>query len=315
MALTVKENESLSSHTIFRIGGPARFFIEVKAPGEIQDSVHFAREKKLPWFILGAGSNVLVSDRGFNGVLIHWAGGSVHIEGNILVADAALSMARAVAESVKAGLRGFEWAIGVPGSIGGSVRGNAGCFGGEMKDVVRSIQVYDSERDRAEEWGREKAAFGYRDSIFKHRPELIVLSVGLELEPGDRSEGERLVREYTLHRTKSQDIGTSSAGCIFKNISWGRKDIDKEALIKRFPEFEKFRASTGISTGFLIDQAGLKGRRVGGALVSERHGNFVINTGNATAEDVIMLIGMIKEYVHRTYRLLLEEEIQYVGFL
>lgn len=315
MDLQIKEDEPLALHTIFRIGGPARFFVDAKAADEVRDAILFAREKGLPWFMLGAGSNVLVSNRGFNGVLVHWAGGSIHFEGNTIVVDAAVSMARAVAESVKAGLRGFEWAIGVPGSIGGSVRGNAGCFGGEMKDVVRSIRVYDSERDHTEEWENKKADFGYRNSIFKRRPELVVFSVELLLEPGDRSEGEQLVREYTLHRTKSQDIGTSSAGCIFKNIPWSRRDVDKETLMKRFPELERFRSSPGISTGYLVDRAGLKGTRIGGALISERHGNFIINAGKATAEDVVILIGMAKEYVHRKYGLLLEEEIQYVGFL
>lgn len=268
----------------------------------------------MPRLILGAGSNVLVSDRLFNGLVIHPSGGAIEITGNQIRADASVSMARVVAESLRAGLRGFEWAIGVPGTIGGSVRGNAGCFGSEMKEVITALGVFNFSSGEIEEWSGEAAEFGYRESVFKRRPELVIISAVLRLQPGDAAAGEGLVRQYTLHRAKTQDIGSFSAGCIFKNIPWERRDVDAQKLVSRFPELVPFRSGPAIPAGFLIDQAGLKGRKVGRAKISERHGNFFINTGGAKAEEVLILISIAKEHVRRRYGLLLEEEIHCIGF-
>lgn len=315
MELLIKESEPLSGRTVFKIGGPAKFFAEVRGRDDFLAALRAAGSLGLPWMVLGAGSNVLVSDRGFPGLVIRPVGGTIEIDGHLIRADAAVSMARVAAESLKAGLSGFEWAVGVPGTIGGSVRGNAGCFGSEMKDAIRAISVFNTVSGEVEEWAGEVAEFGYRDSIFKRRPGFAILSATLELRPSaSRKESEELVRDYTLRRSKTQDIGSQSAGCIFKNIPWDRHDVDREKLLKRFPEMPPSGTVSGISVGFLIDQVGLRGYRIGGVKISERHGNFFINTGQAKAEEVVMLIGLAKERVHSFYGLLLEEEIQYVGF-
>lgn len=315
MAFSVKENESLAIHTVFKIGGPARFFIEVGTSDDLVAACRTVRSLGVPHILLGAGSNVLVADDGFRGAVIHPAGGVISFfPPNRLRVDASLSMARVAAESLKLGLRGFEWAVGVPGTIGGSVRGNAGCFGGEMKDVVRTVTVFDSGSGEVAEWPSDKGAFRYRSSVFKSHPDLVIIASTLELAPGDREAGASLVREYTLHRSKTQDIGSSSAGCIFKNVPWPVTGAEREALVKRFPELERFRESPNISTGFLIDQTGLKGKQIGRAKISERHGNFFLNLGGAKAEEVIMLVSLAKEKVRQRYGILLEEEIQYVGF-
>ena len=312
--MEIKENINLAPHTIYKIGGAARYFVEVKDAKELKEALVFSSENNLPFFVLGAGSNVLISDAGFNGAVIHPAGGSIAVQKNRITAEAGVAMARVVAEALKHGLSGFEWAVGIPGTIGGSVRGNAGCFGSEMSNVVAAIEVFNAKSGKIEEWPGTKAEFYYRDSVFKRRPELVVLAVTLELKPGNREDGEKLVRDYISHRDKTQDIGSRSAGCIFKNIPWKRRDIDAPELVSRFPELSAFSGSHGIPAGFLVDRVGLKGRSLGGAKISERHGNFIINTGGATAEDVLILIGIAKEHVHRTYGLLLEEEIQYIGF-
>ncbi len=314
MPVSIKENEPLARHTVFRIGGPARFFVTADGSEDFVAALRGVVSAGLPWRILGAGSNVLVADRGFAGAIIRPVGGLVEVNGNRMRVDAALPMARVVSESLAAGLRGFEWAIGVPGTIGGSVRGNAGCFGGEMKDVVRAVTVFDARMGAIEEWSADAVEFGYRDSIFKRRPELVILAATLGLQPGDPLEGQRRVGEYTAHRTATQDIGSHSAGCAFKNIPWSRRDIKRERVLQKLPNLPPSGTVSGISAGFLIDQAGLRGYRVGGAKVSERHGNFILNTGRATAEDVAILLALAKERVHRNYGLLLEEEIQLVGF-
>lgn len=314
MSIVIKEHEPLKNHTVFKIGGPARFFIETATANEFVQAIRQSAASGIPWHILGAGSNVLVADAGFPGTIIHPRGGALEVRGNFLHADAGVSMARAVAESVKNNLCGFEWGIGIPGTIGGSVVGNAGCFGGEMKDAVERVRVFNTNNGDVAEFSNADIAFGYRDSMFKHRPELVVLDVTLQLHSGDGDAAAYLVRDYTSKRVHSQDIGSQSAGCIFKNISWNRRDIDPEQITSRFPEFMRFQGNPGIPAGFLVDQLGLKGMAVGGARISERHGNFIINGGNATADDVIILIGIIKERVHRTYGVLLEEEIRCIGF-
>lgn len=314
MPLVMKEEESLARHTVFRIGGPARFFVAAATAEDIAGAIHVAEDRGLPWLVLGSGSNVLVSDRGFPGVVIHPTDGRISTAGVELIADAGVTMAKAVACALRAGLCGFEWAIGVPGTIGGSVRGNAGCFGSEMKDVVRSFAVFNAATGRTETWPGSAAQFGYRQSTFKSSPELVVLGATLALRPGDPAAGLKLVRAYTAHRAETQDIGTQSAGCMFKNVPWVRRDVDPERLLERHPDLTPFRQNPAIPAGFLIDQVGLKGHRVGAAKVSERHGNFFLNTGGATAEEVTILVGVAKEYVHRSYGLLLEEEIQYIGF-
>lgn len=308
------ENEPLARHTVFKIGGPARFFVEAESAEDFIAALKAAFTNNISWLILGAGSNILASDKGFDGVVIRWSGGEVKVNGSKMEIEAPVAMARAASESIKAGLAGFEWAVGIPGTVGGSVRGNAGCFGGEMKDVVESIKILDMSGGGIREMTAGEAAFAYRESIFKKRPELVVISATLNLKPGDANEGIKLLRQYTLRRSETQDIGSQSAGCIFKNVLWSRRDVNREKLLNRFPELAEFSGSPGISTGFLIDRAGLKGRTAGGAKISERHGNFFLNTGGASAGDVITLIAMAKQYVERKFGILLEEEIQYIGF-
>lgn len=310
----MQESEPLARHTVFKIGGPARFFVSAKSGEDIAAAVQLGRERGVPWVMLGAGSNLLVSDQGFPGVVIHPVAGRIRVTATELIADAGAPMARAVAAAAQAGLTGFEWAIGVPGTIGGSVFGNAGCFGSEMKDVVSSVAVFNALTGATESWPGSAARFGYRSSVFKRRPELVVLSTTMALRAGDPAAGQRLIREHTAHRARTQDIGTQSAGCIFKNIPWARRDVDPERLLERHPELAPFHQNPAIPAGFLIDQVGLKGRAIGRAKVSERHGNFFLNTGGAAAEEVVMLIGLAKERVHRRYGLLLEEEIRYIGF-
>ncbi len=314
MSLVIRGHEPLAPHTVFQIGGPARFFAEVASPEDLAEAMTLAVEQKLPWRVLGAGSNVLVADRGFDGVVIHPVGGTVRRERNTLIADAAVPLARVVRESLGHGLRGFEWAIGIPGTVGGSVYGNAGCFGREMKDVVESVTVFSAAKGTTEQLSRATCGFAYRSSIFKRRPELVVLDATLWLAPGDPTEGQALLRALTARRIETQDIGSASAGCAFQNIPWDRRDVSRVRPDLRFPELAAFRDEPTIPAGFLIDQAGLKGRCIGNACVSDRHANYIVNRGGATAAEVIMLIGLIKEYVHRKYGLALEEELQYIGF-
>lgn len=322
MSIEIKEDTSLSGYTIYKIGGPAKFFVEVRNSKELEEALEWAEGKMLPIFILGAGSNILVSERGFDGLVIHIISREVKVDGERLTADAGVMMAKAVLESANVGLTGFEWAIGIPGTIGGSVRGNAGCFGGEMKDVVESVRILRSKDGRSGlqdqfsllTLNNSECEFSYRDSIFKRHPEWVILSATLKLKKGDQKEIQARIASITKERSEKQDIGSKTCGCIFKNISWTRKDINKSKLLERFPELAQFKDQPNIPASFLIDQAGLKGRRVGKVFISPKHANFFVNEGGASADEVIILIGIAKDTVRRKYGMLLEEEIQFVGF-
>ena len=314
MALLFQESVILAPYTIYKIGGPARFFVAVKGGEELKEAVAYATGKNAPFFILGAGSNVLGADEGFDGPVIHMTGGAIKVNGERVVADAGVMMAQAVLKSASAGLTGFEWGIGIPGTIGGSVRGNAGGFGGEMKDIVASIDVFDASNDIRCTLPVTNCEFNYRNSIFKKHPEWIILSATLKLAKGDSDKIREAVRRIIMARTEKQDIGTKSCGCIFKNVSWNTAGAKKEELLAQFPELAAFKGAPHIPASFLIDRAGLKGKKVGHVFISPRHANFFVNEGGALAADVRALIQIAKDAVREKFGLLLQEEIEYLGF-
>lgn len=312
--VAIKEYIPLAPYTIYKIGGTARYFVEARSAEEVQEAAAYAAEKKVPFFILGAGSNVLINDQGFDGMIIRMTGGGMRVDGDRIIADAGVMMARAAAEAARHGLTGFEWGIGVPGTIGGSVRGNAGCFGGEMKDVVHHVAVFDAGNVKHSMLDKKACVFGYRDSIFKQHPEWIVVSATLKLKKGDPGEIQNEVRRITMERSAKQDIGTKSCGCIFKNVPWPESSTDREALLARFPALVAFADRATIPASYLIDSAGMKSTREGGGIISPTHANFFINEGTATAEDITRLIAAAKDAVRGKYGMLLHEEIQYIGF-
>ena len=279
----------MSKHTSFRVGGPARWFVEVKSGEELQEAIGFAEEKKLPWFILGGGTNTLVADKGFDGLVIKMSNRDVRIEGERMMVGAgamSVSVARAAAD---AGLSGLEWAASLPGTIGGAVRGNAGCFGGEMKDCVERVKIFGSE---AKDLTNYDLRFGYRDSAIKHSKS-IVLEVTLKLTQGDKVEIKKKMDEFMGKRKTTQPIASGTAGCAFKN-----------PLVH----------GTLMSCGKIIDDLGLKGTKIGGIQISEVHGNFLINTGGATADDVVQMIALMKTRARNELGIQLQEEIEYLGF-
>ncbi|MDA1334853.1 MAG: UDP-N-acetylmuramate dehydrogenase [bacterium] len=313
--MEIKKNIDLKPYTYFKIGGHAKYFTDVTNPGELRDAVKFAKGEGVPFFIAGATSNTLISDDGYPGVFIRMMMRNIVTDGDTLRVDAGVPNAIAVSYALKQGLGGFEWAIGIPGTIGGSVRGNAGCFSGEMRDVVKKVTLFNTLTDDTEVLDNQGCGFKYRHSIFKEYPHLVVLSADLGLRKTNPDVSQRFVRYYTSTRTDKQDIGASSAGCVFKNVEWPSDRKQREKLFERFPDLQDFIGRQNIPIGFLIDNAlGLKGKRIGHVHISDKHANYFINDGGATAEQVIMLIGLVKERIHRKFGLHPEEEIQYVGF-
>lgn len=307
-----KKDEPMAAHTYLKIGGPARLYVEAKTAEELVQVVGVAREQGLPFAIIGGGSNLLVSDEGYEGVVIHAADMSFKVEGEMVTcAPGALTglVARATAE---AGLEGFEWGVGVPGTIGGATFGNAGCFGGEMEDVVVSVDALRLSDGQFMAYQGPECGFAYRESRFKHEPH-VILTTNLKLKKGDRATAKEKINAIMAKRKDSQPQGAFTAGCLFKNFAY--QDDSAIEILRREDDIpSEFLETKKIPAGWLIDKLGLKGMAVGKAQVSPVHGNFLVNLGGARAQDVLQLSSLVKMKVRDELGVLLEDEVQYLGF-
>ncbi|MFA6973136.1 MAG: UDP-N-acetylmuramate dehydrogenase [Parcubacteria group bacterium] len=315
--LNIQENISLAKYTTFRIGGPARFFVEVENAEEIAEAIEYAQNNKFKFFILGGGCNVLVSDSGFDGLVIRIKNTLFMIHDVSVGCGAGVPLAKVVKDSIESGLTGMEWAAGIPGTVGGAIRGNAGAFGGEMAQGINTVNFIDPaelyEEDnktvKIKTFSAADCQFAYRNSIFKQNPNLIILSASLRLEKGDRAESEKKVKDILAQRSSNQPKG-ASAGSYFINPV-----VSNPELLAEF-EKETGQKSRGgkLPSGWLIARAGLRGKKIGGALVSMEHANFIVNTGTATAEDITALDSLVKQQVRDKFGVQLQEEVQYLGF-
>ncbi|MBT4856912.1 UDP-N-acetylmuramate dehydrogenase [Candidatus Uhrbacteria bacterium] len=303
-------DEPLAKHLNFRIGGPTKYFVEVKTIEELQHALAAAKENSVETFVLGGGSNTLASDAGFDGLVIKLALRAHQIDGTTVVAEAGMISAALARVTASAGLSGFAWAISLPGTIGGAVRGNAGCFGGEMKDTVVKVEVL--RNGKIVELYAADLEFGYRDSKVKHNDD-IVLRVWLELAQGDSEVLLQQLKDTVEARKETQPLHAGSAGCIFKNFEFS--DVSEiEKLVSATDVPEPMITGKRISAGWIIDQADLKGTRIGDSAISDEHGNFLINHGKATADEIVQLIALVKTRVRTQFGIQLQEEVQYLGF-
>jgi UDP-N-acetylmuramate dehydrogenase len=274
--------ESLSRHTSLGVGGPADI-VRVHDSRRAPEIVAYLEAHHVPWRILGGGSNLLVADAGLPDVVLQMARGEeIEIAGNRVVVPAATTLGTAILACAKRNLGGMEGLAGVPGTLGGALRMNAGAYGMEMADVVRAVTMFNGETRQVETVNADRVGFKYRHTNLSCHD--LVLSVTLELL--DRSQPEILerVKEFNRNRRASQPLQEESAGCMFKN-------------------------PPGNSAGKLIASLGLKGTRLGGAVVSERHANFIVNRDHATAADVLKLMDLVRERVLKTCGVELEEEV------
>jgi UDP-N-acetylmuramate dehydrogenase len=311
--MQVLTNELMSKHTNFRVGGPAKTYVISNTPDEVMQAIEDAKAKNEKFYVMGGGSNLLVSDEGFDGVIIQIANRGVKIEGETIKADAGAITALVARQSVDAGLTGFEWAIGVPGTIGGAIYGDAGCYGGEMRDVIESMDALRLRDGMRVTLTNTECGFGYRTSMFKSEPHLI-FGCTIKLKPSqDVEASKKRMQEIVMMRKEKQPLESSSAGCAFKNFEF----TDEKALeiLKRHVEVPQSMIDKGqIPAGWLIEQAGMKGKSVGDVEVSDKHANFFINKGKARAQDIIALISLVKMKVRDDLGIELQEEVQLVGF-
>lgn len=307
-SMEFREGVPLAPLTTFHIGGPARYFVEVTSEGELLRALLLAKERALSYVVLAGGSNVLVADSGFDGVVIKNGIKQSEQDGNILTLGAGNTLWDEIQATSRNGLGGWESLAGIPGSIGGAVRGNAGAFGTEMKDVVKEVRALNVETHAVETFTNEQCEFNYRQGIFKRRPELVITRVVLALRPVDLRESQRHVQDTVSEREKRHIQNVRAAGSYFAN------PVVREELQKLFKE-EKGSESRGgrVPAGWLIEKVGLKGARVGGAVASEQHPNYITNTGNATAADVLALATQIKTTVQEQFDVALAEEVSHIG--
>lgn len=304
----------LKEHTTYRIGGPASYFVEASSYDDIKKAITEWRNiggDPEAIFILGGGANVLFSDEGFDGLVIKVAvKGTREIGPGMIEAGAGEKIKDIVEFAAEKKLSGFEWAAGLPGSFGGAIRGNAGAFRGEMRDIiteVRSIKLSDPENLIVR--NDTECKFGYRTSLYKRDGGEIILSAVVQLAPGDERNIRDKMDEYVKYREDHQPLEIPSAGSTFKNVD---VKLATEAQREEWVTVIKNDPFPVIPAAFLINEAGLKGKRIGGAIISEKHPNFFVNYNNATAEDVKKLIAFAKEEVKEEFGIDLELEIQIV---
>jgi len=310
---SVQQNIPLNKYSTFKLGGPAKYFFIAKTKEEIIKAVQTAKELNLDFFILGGGSNILVNDDGFDGLIIKVETKGLELNGNIVKAKAGALLGQMVNLAMQNSLDGLTWACGIPGTIGGAVRGNAGAYGSDTSQNLLRVEVYDLRNDKVITMNKEECQFEYRESIFKKNKNLIVLGAEFKLMAGDNKEEiKKTMLENMRARTCSQPK-FPSVGCNFKNIIVTGEIRKKIKDIE--PNGEESIKGGKIGAAWFIDRAGLKGHEIGGAKVSDEHANFIIKfKESGKADDVIQLISYIKQQVRNKFGIQLQEELQYVGF-
>lgn len=282
----VRYDEPLKNHTTFKIGGNCIALIEPREISDIIEAVKICRENSIKFFIIGNGSNLLVPDEGYNGVIIKLKGefSTIQVEGEYLIVNSGAKLSEVYTVAYENSLTGFEFASGIPGTIGGAIYMNAGAYGGEMKDIVESVQVLDLDNFELRELKNEELEFSYRKSIIQ-RKNYIVTTIKLKLQKGNKEEINAVYEDLRERRNSKQPLNFGSAGSTFKR-----------------PE--------GHFASKLIEDAGLKGYHINDAWVSEKHSGFIVNKGNASFKEVMELIEYVQKVVFEKFGVKLETEVR-----
>jgi len=289
----VKTNTSLKNYNTFRIGGRAKYFFVAKTKEDLVKAVRVAKKLGLPFFVLGGGSNLLINDEGFKGLVIKFGQPlSLYV------------------------LKGLEWAVGIPGTIQGAVWSNAGAFKKSMKDVVKEVEVFDTKTGKVKIFKNKDCRFSYRNSIFRKEKNLIILSVKIN----SKTSNTKKIKQYLDYRKKTQPLEFPSAGSIFKNPKnlVAGELLGEESKLSSSPFAaaregdEDKSSSSAFAAARLIEECGLKGKKIGEVQISKKHANFIINLGDGKAKDVKKLINLIKKSVKKKFKINLEEEIQFL---
>ncbi|EKE11931.1 MAG: UDP-N-acetylenolpyruvoylglucosamine reductase [uncultured bacterium] len=308
--INIQENILLAPLTSFRVGGNAKFYVEIKSLDELKEAIEYAKENKLDFYVLGGGTNLLVSDKGFDGLVIRIKMNELKVDGACLEIQAGVPLIKAINTAASAGLSGLEYLAGIPGTVGGAVRGNAGAYSCEICSAVKNVTAYDCETNKEVVIEGGLCDFSYRSSVFKKNKNLIVISTILELAPAKMEDIQEKTKETIVKRASMGLHGVKSAGSFFMNPT-----VADDKLKEEFSK-EKGVAvrNDKLPAGWVIDQVGLRGKKIGGAAVSQLHANYIVNDNGATADEIIMLVSYVKQQVRDQLGIQLQEEINYVGF-
>lgn len=310
--LPYRENVPLDQFSSYRIGGPARAYYEAKSAEEARAAIVEAQRQRWRLFVLGGGTNLLIDDRGFDGLVLRPNLRVLEAQGTRVRVGAGILVAELLEFLLERSLAGLEWAGGLPGTVGGAVRGNAGAFRGEIKDVTAEVVSLDTQTLATVVRPNAECRFGYRHSIFKEGPREIILTAAFDLHEGVAPEIARVIEEKKEYRRRRHPLDYPNIGSIFKNVDL---KLAPEAVRQLCAHVIKVDPFPVIPTAFLLSEAGLKGLRRGGAMISPKHPNFIVNIDRASSSDVRALVFEAKKTVRERFGVDLEEEIQYVDGL
>lgn len=304
--LTVQEQVELAGYTRFGIGGPADLFAETSSAEAFAEAVAACRQCAIPVYFLGDGSNVIISDAGYRGLILRFVAKSLQRNGTKIIADAGAPLEELVNFSTDAGLKGLETLARIPGSVGAAIYGNAGAYGHSISERVESVEFFDG--TAVGRLSNQECEFEYRGSVFKRHKDWIIFRACLDLEPGDRQELRGRVAEITAIRDEKFPPAMRCAGSIFKNLHI--KDLPQE-VVSQVPE--RVIREGKIPSAYFLEQVGAKGMRRGGIEIASYHANLIYNAGGGTAAQLRELIQELKSRVRERYGIEVEEEVQYVG--
>lgn len=307
--MEIKTGVKLSEYSNYKTGGLADYFVVVRNADDIKSALFFAKERNIKTFILAGGTKVLFPDDNYRGLVIKIGIDDFAVDGTKIIAGAGVLVSDLVKASIDSELTGLEWAGGLPGTVGGGVRGNAGCFGGEMKDIVESVRVIDSGGE-LKTFSNKECGFGYRDSVFKKDRQFIITEVVFNLRRElPKKELETSVAEHIKYRDDRQPLEYPNCGSVFKNVPAEKVPA---RIRDKFKDVIKTDPFPVIPTAALIHEAGLKGYSIGGAKVSEKHPNFIINFNNGKSKDIADLISFVKSEIKLKFEIDLETEVEIV---
>jgi len=306
----LQKNILLKDYTTFKIGGPAKYFFIAKNTQDLLKVLRLCKKYKLPIFILGGGSNILFSDKGLNGMIIKIDFPEIKIEGNIISAGAGANMIKLAYMAFERGLSGLEWSAGMPGTLGGSIYGNAQAIGQKISGIIKNVQAVNIKSFEIENFSKEQCEFSLKNSIFKKNKKLIIIFANLELKEGAPNEIKERMKEMQEYRRNNHPMNFPSAGSVFVNPEC---KIKNKKILEKYPELSGFMEKGIIPAGFMIEKSGLSGKKKEGAQISQKHCNFIVNLGGAKAKDVIYLAKLAQKAVKKNFGLKLEKEIQLIG--
>lgn len=309
----IQQNIVLADFSTFKIGGEAEYFIEAKTKEDLEGALLWAKENEKELRFLGGGSNVLINSDKISGLVVRFGNREIINRGERLECGAGASLNQALREAQNNSLSGLEWVAGIPGAtIGGAIYGNAGAFNESISNIIETVDALDLKNNRFSLFSNKDCEFAYRDSFFKRNNSFVIWSAVLKMKK-DKSPDIQKRIEANLKYRESHQPRLPSAGSVFKNVSLSDLKKGNPYLADKAKELGLVKDGV-VGAGWLIDQAGFKGKKIGDAKVSLEHANFIINTGKASANDVVMLISYLKQQIRDRFKVQLREEIQYFGF-